>query len=246
MVFLGRFGVHRTNELFELHLHDMKWVMVHGQTDDRLVDASQRPSGRTWHSFNLIPAIHFANNNLECENCSKSQIVLYGGYSNNEETLFDCWLLDPSKDDIARQCKNHQDAVTKRWTRLRHLELGEIYGRRMWHCGVTLPHGIIIIGGYGTNLPIYRADVDHPSKVIELILTPRTLYRNALDAVCQVFTSLEVFSGESNDNKPKRIDVEKEFHEMPSLLPQLVWKDIQKRSPKYQYDIALNEIQGKN
>jgi hypothetical protein len=220
----------------------MKWVLVHGQTDDRLVDAIQRPSGRSWHSFNLIQSTHFSNSNNECENCSNSQFVLYGGYSNNEETLYDCWLLDPTKDDIPRHCNVHPDAVSKRWTRLRHIELGDTFGRRMWHCGVTLPYGIIIIGGYGTNYPIYLPDVDHPSKVIELEITPRTLYRSALDAVCKVFSSLELISNTSNLDVVK-IDYKKEPCELPELLPALIWKDVQKRCPKYQYDNALKVIQ---
>ena len=219
----------------------MKWTLVHGQTDDRLVDAVQRPSGRSWHSFNLVKDYR-PDNGIDCENCSKSQIILYGGYSNDEETLYDCWILDPSKDDIPRHCSMHPGSVSRRWTRMRDMELGERLGRRMWHCGVSMPYGIMIIGGYGTNLPIYRADVDHPSKVIELVLTPRTLYRHALDAVCNVFSSLEIISDNAKLNEGK-IDYKKESYELEELLPHMIWRDIQKRYPKYQYDIAFQEIQ---
>ena len=232
----------------------MKWVLVHGTMDDRFVDAVQRPSGRTWHSFNLIHSDDsYSSNSPGSEKHLKTQILLFGGYSNNEETLYDCWLLDPNKDDIERkeECTHNFGTVTKRWTRFQHLEQGPKYGRRMWHCGVTLPQGIMIIGGYGTNLPISRPDVDHPSNVIDTVITPRPLYRLALDATCRALYSAEClgrYSDICNQKVSNNAEISpmeddgQEIDAISTIVPHLVLKDIQKRHPKYEYDIALKEI----
>ena len=243
---LGRFGETRTNELYELHLEDMTWVLIHGQTDDRLVDAIQRPCGRSWHSLNFIQPTQFSNLNTECDSCSKSLIILYGGYGNDEETLYDCWLLDPSKDDIPRQCSVHPNSVSKRWTRLRHLERGDKFGRRMWHCGVTLSHGVMIIGGSGTNLPMSDRFVDHPSRVLELLTTPKNLYECALDATCKLFSSLELTCNKPILDKDIKLDYKTESYEIPELLPGSIWKDVERKYPKYQYDTALSDMDAKN
>ena len=222
----------------------MTWALIHSQTDDRLVDAIQRPCGRSWHSLNFIQPSQFSY--PECDTCSKSLIILYGGYGNDEETLYDCWRLDPTKDDIPRHCSVHPNAVSKRWTRLRHLEQGGLRGRRMWHCGVTLSNGVMIIGGYGTNLPISHRFVDHPSRVIELLTTPKNLYQCALDATCKLFSSLESSCNKPILDKDIRLDYKTESYEIPELLPGLIWKDVEKRYPKYEYDTALLEMQTTN
>merc|ERR1712096_200500 len=107
-LFGGRFGDCRTNELYELQLHDNKWTMIEGEPVDNMpVDTDLRPVGRSWHSFNVIKHSQFLNNNIECQNCSRCKIVLYGGYSNKEETMYDCWLLDPTKEDDDIECNTH-------------------------------------------------------------------------------------------------------------------------------------------
>ena len=101
----------------------------------------------------------------------------------------------------------------------------------------------MVIGGYGTNLPIYHSDVDHPHKVLELICTPRTLYSHALNEVCKVFASLDGVGNNFILNRDVKIGDKEDSHQLADLLPQMIWKDILKRYPKYQYDIAQAVVQ---
>ena len=101
----------------------------------------------------------------------------------------------------------------------------------------------MIIGGYGTNLAINDPNVDHPEKMLELILTPRTLYCHALDEVCKVFASVDGVGNNFILNRDVKIGDASDSHELAELLPQMIWNDILKRYPKYQYDIAQAVVQ---
>ena len=104
----------------------------------------------------------------------------------------------------------------------------------------------MIIGGYGTNLPISHRFVDHPSRVIELLTTPKNLYQCALDATCKLFNSLELKCNKPILDEDIRLDYKTESYEIPELLPGLIWKDVEKRYPKYEYDNALLEMDKSN
>ena len=104
----------------------------------------------------------------------------------------------------------------------------------------------MIIGGYGTNLPISDRFVDHPSRVLELLTTPRNLYECALDATCKLFSSLELTCNKPILDKDIRLEYNTESYEIPELLPGPIWKDVERKYPKYQYDTALSDMDAKN
>ena len=75
------------------------------------------PCGRSWHSF--TPVNH-------------KDIFLYGGYSQDNSPLSDCWILD---------CE------TYRWTR----QTGCYDKPRLWHTGCCTDDGDILIFGGCSN-----------------------------------------------------------------------------------------------
>ncbi|KAL1435144.1 hypothetical protein MTO96_011076 [Rhipicephalus appendiculatus] len=70
-VFGGRHQQSRLNDIHRLDLDTMHWTGA-------LRTIGEKPRGRSWHSFTALPPF---------------RIVLYGGFSQTEEPLSDCWLF---------------------------------------------------------------------------------------------------------------------------------------------------------
>ncbi|CAG2175821.1 unnamed protein product [Oppiella nova] len=74
-IFGGRHQGLRMNDIYSIDMRQMSWneVMAY-DTNESIV-----PIGRSWHSFTPL---------------SDQQIVLYGGFSQDNRPLSDCWILD--------------------------------------------------------------------------------------------------------------------------------------------------------
>ncbi|KAL3217973.1 hypothetical protein MRX96_031888 [Rhipicephalus microplus] len=70
-IFGGRHQQSRLNDIHRLDLATMHWTGA-------LRTIGEKPRGRSWHSFTALPPF---------------RIVLYGGFSQTEEPLSDCWLF---------------------------------------------------------------------------------------------------------------------------------------------------------
>lgn len=163
-VFGGRHGSQRLNDLFHLDLRSqpLKWTLLHPIIANHMTNY---PSGRSWHTMSLVD--EFTG-------------ILYGGYDNRANPLGDCWLVD---------LRANVGAKTSRWTRLHHLEKGDL----LWHCSVSLPEGQVCLIGGVTNDLLNRSDepVHHPHKVNLLSVSPPPLLIVAMEAVVENYRALK-------------------------------------------------------
>lgn len=142
-LFGGRHQQSRLNDIHRLDLQAMKW-------SGPLETVGEKPCGRSWHSFTAVSSDH---------------IVLFGGFSQTEEPLADCWLFAVGP-------------LT--WI---HVELP--LPPRLWHSACLSREGeVIIFGGCAGNI-FQMGNVHAEDTVIVLSFTPRSLYRLCLDKVLE-------------------------------------------------------------
>ena len=156
LVFGGRFGPNRMNDLYHLNLDTLKWTMLQPATDDDLAYDFSCPIGRSWHTLS-----HVSGNNF----------IVFGGYSSKELTLGDCWKFHLNPRDFSRSY----------WKRMRYLESKE---RRIWHKSVLVNGTVMAVGGFGTKCPVGSSRVNHGAGIVHLQMSPRSLQSLALDATC--------------------------------------------------------------
>ncbi|XP_046664923.1 kelch domain-containing protein 1-like isoform X2 [Homalodisca vitripennis] len=149
-VFGGRLRLIRNNELHCLDLDTMTW-------SGNLTDASKSecgvPEGRTWHTLTFI---------------SPDKAVLYGGLSQYNAVLSDCWMLDVAQCG-ARWCKR-SDCRPLLWHRAIHSQdTGEL----------------LIQGGLKRSIVAAVTWRDHAYELLVLPFAPKSLFRLCLDVVCQ-------------------------------------------------------------
>ena len=161
LLFGGRHGVRRLNDLHYLDLKTLEWEQVMDATTDDMSDHHDVPCGRSWHSLTYL---------------SDHRFLLFGGFNESNKPMGDCWLLT----------FNPAFPCDYRWQRLMHLE-DPLFGKRIWHVGAKIPDqdGVMIIGGFGTDSAITDLDSSHSQEVIRLILSPKPLFSLALDASCE-------------------------------------------------------------
>jgi hypothetical protein len=75
-IFGGRHGDMRINDLFSIDMETMRWERVMTAT---VAHNDNIPIGRSWHSFTPL---------------TDNIIVLYGGFSQDNKPLNDCWILN--------------------------------------------------------------------------------------------------------------------------------------------------------
>ncbi|KAH8028730.1 hypothetical protein HPB51_018212 [Rhipicephalus microplus] len=138
-IFGGRHQQIRLNDIHRLDLTTMHWTGV-------LRTIGEKPRGRSWHSFTALPPF---------------RIVLYGGFSQTEEPLSDCWLFVVP-------------ALT--WVRV-EVQLPP----RLWHSAcLSCELEVIVFGGCARN--IFQQDgIQAEDTVITLSFSPRSLYRICLE-----------------------------------------------------------------
>lgn len=148
-IFGGRHQHSRLNDIHRLDLDAMQW-------SGALATVGEKPRGRSWHSFTALSA---------------SRIVLYGGFSQTEEPLADCWLF-------VVPC------VT--WVRV-ELELPP----RLWHSACLSREGeVVVFGGCAGNI-FQRGGIHAEDTVIRLSFSPRSLYRICLDSALRLWPLLQ-------------------------------------------------------
>ncbi|KAG0410090.1 hypothetical protein HPB47_012802 [Ixodes persulcatus] len=142
-IFGGRHQENRLNDIHSLDLDAMEW-------SGALQTVGEKPCGRSWHSFTAVSPVH---------------VVLYGGFSQSEEPLADCWLFVVG-------------ALT--WIRV-ELPLPP----RLWHSAcLSQQEEVVVFGGCAGNI-FQRGGIHAEDTVIVLRFSPRSLYRICLDKVLQ-------------------------------------------------------------
>ena len=107
-----------------------RWTLLQLNNPSTCPDI-QMPTGRSWHTMSLVDDYHG---------------LLYGGYDRTGHPVGDCWIVDlnPSVHSSQQQQQpqqHHHQQQPQRWTRLRHLEMGDL----LWHCSVSLPSGQVYL-----------------------------------------------------------------------------------------------------
>lgn len=141
-IFGGRNTSTRMNDLHCLDLHNMKW-------SGRLQMKGEVPQGRSWHTFTPV---------------SHNHIVLYGGFTNQNEALSDCWILELS---------------TLNWTQV----VLPNDRPRLWHTACAGEPGSVIIFGGCTGNAMNPVPPNEAKELITLWFAPKTLLRLCLDVV---------------------------------------------------------------
>lgn len=149
-VFGGRHQNSRMNDLHCLNMDTMEW-------NGPLAVEGVLPEGRSWHSLNAL---------------SDNYLVLYGGFSQNDVPLSDCWVLDLS---------------IMKWKKV---DLG-FSKPRLWHTAcVNIFDEIIIYGGCTENILDHRIAAEHAKDIIVLRFSPKSLFRLCIDVVVKHYVEL--------------------------------------------------------
>lgn len=145
-IFGGRHQNSRLNDLHCLNMDTMEWSgPLPVQGSDGVL-----PEGRSWHSLNAL---------------SENSLVLYGGFSQNDMPLSDCWILDLS---------------IMKWKKV---DLG-FSKPRLWHTAcVSTFEEVIIYGGCTQNILDHRIAAEHGKDIIVLRFSPKSLFRLCIDIV---------------------------------------------------------------
>ncbi|CAG2114937.1 unnamed protein product [Medioppia subpectinata] len=155
-------GRHRELRMNDMYFIDMKRMCWSEELTNNMKNESLIPIGRSWHSFTPL---------------SESQIVLYGGFSQDNRPLSDCWLLD---------------IKSQQWS---HIAL-PFSKPRLWHSAIASPFGEIIVFGGATqnilNLINLRNIKDlYSGDIITLRFVPKSLLRLCLDTSVLNWHSLQ-------------------------------------------------------
>jgi len=155
-IFGGRLRLIRNNELHCLDLDTLTW-------SGNLTDASKSecgvPEGRTWHTLTFI---------------SDDRAVLYGGLSQYNAVLSDCWTLDVS-------------GATARWHKRNDCR------PLLWHRAIFSrdTNELLIQGGLKRSIVATVTWRDHAYELLILPFAPKSLFRLSLDVVCKYTEPLQ-------------------------------------------------------
>ncbi|KAF8792617.1 Kelch domain-containing protein 2 [Argiope bruennichi] len=144
-IFGGRHDVFRMNDLHCLDMTTMSW-------SGEMAVKGPVPVGRSWHSLTAL---------------ADQYLVLYGGFSQNNVALSDCWLFD-TKAEI--------------WI---PVEL-PFQKPRLWHCAcLSIFNEVLIYGGCTSNILDLDRTPEQATDIVEIRITPKSLYRLSVDRVLQ-------------------------------------------------------------
>lgn len=148
-------GRHQRSRINDLHCLDMETMTWSGNIET----LGNVPCGRSWHSLTVL---------------NDTTLVLYGGFSQLNEALDDCW---------------HLNLQTFTWTQI-DLPFAR---KRLWHSAcMVIPGEIIICGGCCGNI-LEQLCHEHSPELIVLRFTPKSLFRLSVDKVLQYQLLVEHF-----------------------------------------------------
>ncbi|GFS96499.1 kelch domain-containing protein 1 [Nephila pilipes] len=140
-IFGGRHDVFRMNDMHCLDMKTMHWsgeISVKGPV----------PVGRSWHSLTALDDRH---------------LVLYGGFSQNNVALSDCWLFD---------------TFSHTWKQMKL----PFKKPRLWHCAcLSVFNEVLIYGGCTSNILDLDRTPEQASDIVVISVLPKSLYRLCLD-----------------------------------------------------------------
>ncbi|XP_035223900.1 kelch domain-containing protein 2-like isoform X1 [Stegodyphus dumicola] len=142
-IFGGRHDRFRLNDMHCLDMESMKW-------SGPLPIEGPIPEGRSWHSLTAL---------------TERYLILYGGFSQNNVALSDCWRFDTT---------NHV------WTMI------ELPFRkpRVWHSACLNNYNeVLIYGGCTSNILDLERTPEQASDIIVIGITPKSLFRLCVNAV---------------------------------------------------------------
>ncbi|ELU10621.1 hypothetical protein CAPTEDRAFT_215154 [Capitella teleta] len=150
------------NQLLALDLDTHRWSDIHTSgsvptaraahatviVDDRALDVTgDIPCGRSWHSFTPFDNRH---------------LFLYGGYSQDNQALSDCWIFDTGS------CT---------WK-----EMPNRKQHRLWHTANKTSSGdIVIFGGCENDILNHNVDMRQSNEIMLFRFSPKSLVCISLD-----------------------------------------------------------------
>ena len=157
-LFGGRFRSQRLNDLyignFDLSTEIFTWNMIYPhEYNTPEIESDTKPRGRSWHSMNII---------------SNDRLIIYGGFSEDEEPLNDCWFLDLNNFS---------------WIRVFRFNLEP----RLWHTAhyIKEASAVFLIGGCTRNIFDNESNNSHPNSITKLIVNPLTLSQTTVDYIAK-------------------------------------------------------------
>ncbi|GIY18261.1 kelch domain-containing protein 1 [Caerostris darwini] len=153
-IFGGRHDVHRMNDMHCLDMEIMHW-------SGELPIKGPVPMGRSWHSLTAL---------------SERYLVLYGGFSQNNIVLSDCWRFD---------------TVNHTW---QPIEL-PFEKPRLWHCAcLSIFDEVLIFGGCTTNILDLERTPEQATDIVVIRTYPKSLFRSCVDKTidfpCNIWETL--------------------------------------------------------
>ncbi|GIY11225.1 kelch domain-containing protein 1 [Caerostris extrusa] len=153
-IFGGRHDVHRMNDMHCLDMEIMHW-------SGELPIKGPVPMGRSWHSLTAL---------------SERYLVLYGGFSQNNIVLSDCWRFD---------------TVNHTW---QPIEL-PFEKPRLWHCAcLSIFDEVLIFGGCTTNILDLERTPEQATDIVVVRTYPKSLFRSCVDKTvdfpCNIWETL--------------------------------------------------------
>lgn len=145
-IFGGRHDNHRLNDLHSLDMTLLTW-------SGELPVCGPLPEGRSWHSLTSV---------------SDRFLILYGGFSQTNVPLKDCWMFDTEAE-------------------LWHLIELPISKPRLWHSAcLSLYNEVLVYGGCTSNILDLDRKPDQADDIIVIRISPMSLYRICLEKVSQL------------------------------------------------------------
>ncbi|XP_015930466.1 kelch domain-containing protein 2 [Parasteatoda tepidariorum] len=142
-VFGGRHDAHRLNDLHCLDMTTMRW-------SGELSIKGPVPQGRSWHSLTAL---------------AHGYLILYGGFSQNNVALSDCWMFDTHA-----QIWQPIDLPFKK--------------PRLWHCAVlSVYNEVLIYGGCSSNILDVDRTPEQAKDLIVISIIPKSLFRLCVDTI---------------------------------------------------------------
>jgi N-acetylneuraminic acid mutarotase len=139
-------GRHDTQRLNDLHCLDMQTLTWSGE----IHVCGPVPEGRSWHSLTAVP---------------DRFLILYGGFSQANSALSDCWLFDTE---------------AELW------QLIELPFRkpRLWHSAcLNMYNEVLIYGGCTSNILDLDRKPDQADDIVVIRIAPQSLFRLSLETV---------------------------------------------------------------
>lgn len=139
-------GRHDNCRLNDLHCLDMKTMTWSGE----IAVNGPIPEGRSWHSLTAL---------------FNRFLILYGGFSQTNIALSDCWMFD-TKTEVWQLVELPHDKP------------------RLWHSAcLNIFNEVLVYGGCTSNILDFERKPDQANDIIVISIEPKSLYRICMDKV---------------------------------------------------------------